>query len=79
MPMVECHHCKGTGKLPLSEELSEVFEHVRYFKTSTAQDLANALAWNGSVTAMNNRLEDLMNLGLLKRFKDGRRWRYEAA
>lgn len=78
-PLVVCHHCQGRGKIPMSEELWEALHHVRHFKSATAQDVANALAWNGHVTAMNNRLEDLMNLGLLKRRKDGRQWRYEAA
>lgn len=78
-PLIACHCCNGTGKTRLGEELWEVLHHVRYFRTATALDVANALAWNGSVTAMNNRLENLMNLGFLKRRKDGRAWRYEAA
>lgn len=44
-----------------------------------AVDLLAPLEWEGNITAINNRLVDLMRLGFLTRRKNGRNWLYKAA
>lgn len=78
IPRVACHHCNGSGKLPLSAEMWDTLQTVRRLQETDAAEMAQALEWKGHVTAMNNRLADLMRLGFLRRTKEGKRWMYRA-
>lgn len=76
IPLVECHHCKGCGKLPLSVDMLLTLDAVKFLTPATAGEVATAVLWSGHVSAINNRLEDLRRSGLLSRQRDGRRWMY---
>lgn len=64
-PKVTCKHCCGSGKVPLTPELQEVYTVLRRLGQSTTLKMAEVLRWTGHVTAMNNRLDDLAKLGLV--------------
>ena len=75
-PLVTCHHCKGAGKLPLSDDMLLTLDAVKYLQEADVIEVKTAVLWEGHTTAINNRLEDLRKLGLLTRKRDGRRWLY---
>lgn len=75
-PIVPCNKCQGTGRHALSDCLWETLQAVRRAKFATAIDLLRAMKWQGAVTALNNRLEDLRELGLLKRERRGKFYFY---
>ena len=76
MPLVTCHHCDGSGKLPLTEEMWETLTMLRNMKAAHAEMVADAMKWPGHVTAINNRLVKLMELGFLRRHKAGKMYVY---
>lgn len=69
----------------LSDELFATLQSVRKLKKATAEQVMNDIGWRGVVTAINNRLRDLMELGYVKREKapevtgHGRTWLYSPA
>lgn len=75
-PLVECHHCKGSGKLPLSDDMMLTLDAMRFLGTARVQEVATAVMWTGHITAINNRLEGLRGLGFLGRAREGRTWVY---
>lgn len=79
-PKIKCPRCQGTGKLELFGTLALTLAAVKKAKQATAPALHKALNPDGKlqVTTFNNRLNDLVGLGLLKRSRDGRTWIYEA-
>ncbi len=76
---VTCSKCKGTGKRRLSRHLMETLNHVSIVGEATAEDIAARLPDDIGTTAVNNRLEDLREMGLLKRRRDKRFWVYSCA
>lgn len=75
-PAVTCAACNGCGKVALPDPLWEVITLLRQTGPSTAQHLHQLLRFDGEVTAINNRLEDLRLLGLATRQRMGRRYVY---
>jgi len=78
-PTVKCNKCNGTGKHPLSDEIfSVLMALIRAGRTGfvTAVDLSKTIGKNVHVTAMNNRLEYLREIGLVSRTRVGRVWHY---
>lgn len=76
-----CHKCGGTGKIELPEGLQETLKIVTAMKRATAVDVQKR-SQNGAAfhpTAFNNRLTDLVALGLLTRERAGRVWIYSIA
>lgn len=80
-PKIKCPRCGGVGKIELVGALRLTFAMVKKTGRATAPGLHKALNYNGDlqVTTFNNRLNDLVGMGLLKRFRDGRTWIYEVA
>lgn len=69
---VTCTKCNGTGKRRLSKHLMEAFHVVSYKGEATAADVHAALDETVILTAINNRLEDLRELGMLTVKKRGK-------
>lgn len=78
-PSVKCPQCNGCGRKPLGDELFSVYASAYNGGQVTAVGLSKTVGRKVSVTAMNNRLEDLRALGLLTRERIGRRWHYKIA
>lgn len=80
-PTRKCAHCDGTGEIALSNELTEALGAVRALKRATALTVRDKLdPWHKlHPTAFNNRLNDLVRVGLLKRMKNGKTGIYEVA
>ena len=76
--MVPCDHCGGTGKVLLSAVLFRVVEAVTAGHR-TAKEVSDHLSGTETVgkTAINNRLEELREYGLLTRKKVGRFYVYD--
>lgn len=75
MRKVTCFKCKGTGKIKMSMKLSETMKRFTHASTRlTSLDLAEGE--ESTVTAFNNRLEELRALGFLDRQRNGRLWEY---
>lgn len=75
-PNVICPSCDGKGNVPLGDEMWNTLEAVRVLGESTTDQIAMQLKWDGSPTAINNRLTYLYNHLLLSRKKVGREWLY---
>lgn len=75
-PTVTCPKCNGSGKVDLDGVLAATLEIVRLSKGADVFQVHSAVPDKVSVTAINNRLEDLRRLGLVFRNRVGRRWIY---
>lgn len=75
-PHVCCPKCNGDGKIPMPDELWEVLNVLRWHGPKCAEQVALEVDWFGHQTAINNRLEALRDMGLVKREKKGRMWMY---
>lgn len=71
-PLIECPKCHGEhgGKVLLGDELFQTLEAIKDLEEATPADVTARLALPEGNTAVNNRLEDLRNLGLVDRKKD---------
>lgn len=75
-PSVTCSQCDGAGKHQISDELFEVYAAAQTEAYVTAVMLHKTIGKNFTVTAMNNRLEELREHALLTRIRVGHTWRY---
>lgn len=76
---VPCSLCRGTGKKKLAGPLADTFSLFPHQSTRlTAEQICAKLGNDVNVTAMNNRLEKLRQLGLLDRFRAGHAFVYFA-
>lgn len=71
---IPCSKCGGTGCVQLPPRMLHVLKMVGEGH-DTAPKL-HAFEDDVTITAINNRLEDLRNLGLLARRKSGKTWIY---
>ena len=77
IPSICCPTCGGRGTTKLEGTLLKTFLEVRRFHSLSAVELHSLpTSEHVSITAINNRLEDLRQLGLLDRIRNGRRWVY---
>jgi hypothetical protein len=78
IPKICCPKCNGSGHVDLYPDLLETLKLVRTLKLPTASAIKPRLTnQQMSVTAVNNRLEDLRKLGLVDRTRQGRQWVYK--
>lgn len=77
LDVMTCPKC-GEGSVPLPESLQETLNEVRRTPGFTAQEMLDRFPGIG-VTAINNRLEDLRRIGLVRRQRDSHSWRYYPA
>lgn len=75
-PTMQCPTCEGTGRAPLPEALQETLNVMPKKGTFTAADLQSKIPSTVTVNAMNNRLESLRDLGMVKRERNGKFWNY---
>lgn len=75
-PQITCTKCEGHGKHALSDELWQTLAAVQRLKLAHAEQVARAVRPRPSTTAMNNRLEELRALNLVKREREGRYFYY---
>lgn len=75
--LVKCSKCKGSGKTHLSEEYMVILRATAGMRKITAKAVADRIKWIGHVTAMNNRLTDLMKLEFYSRRREGRTFVYK--
>lgn len=73
-----CPQCDGSGMVRLSELLMDTLYVVRQRPGCDAKEVKLCLDTTNDfhVTAFNNRLETLKELGLLTRKKCGKAWKY---
>ena len=71
-PLVTCTKCNGEGMTELSDEYMSVIRAASKMKKVTAAAVAKKINWRGHVTAINNRLTDLMEMGFFTREREGR-------
>lgn len=77
-PTIPCPTCKGEARVPISDELMEVLLFIRRRTGADAQTVFDKLGAKISISGINNRLEYLREIGLLRRERRGRRWFYSA-
>lgn len=65
--LTNCQSCKGTGKAPLPDHLEEVIRIVRKKLFCTIPEIHEALGQDITTGAVNNRVSDLLELGLLQK------------
>lgn len=65
--LTNCQACKGTGKAPLPGHLEEVVRIVRKKQFCTIPEIHEALGQDITTGAVNNRVSDLLGLGLLRK------------
>lgn len=65
VPLVRCPRCGGAGHVDLPEHLLKTYQAVGDKPLTTAQ-IYKATGSRGRITAENNRLSDLEQLGLVK-------------
>lgn len=75
-PLVKCSRCNGAGKVPLSESLRKTLDAVKQLGEATATEIHSVLKLESGITSVNNQLEDLRAIGMLKRKRDGKVWKY---
>lgn len=68
---VVCPKCNGLGCIPLGEHLVEVLRLLTKAPSKTAA-LYKALGLTGTITQINNRCTDLLALGLVHRYREGK-------
>lgn len=75
---IPCDKCSGAGQVDLSDQLQETLDAVaRGIKT--APEIHAVVKGNDSfgITAVNHRLDQLINLGLVTRKRHGKAFLYE--
>lgn len=79
-PKVDCWCCAGEGKVFLTVVLFRVYEAV-IAGNDTASKIHEALAGQDGAKqhAINNRLVELVEMGVLAKEKVGRQWVYRRA
>lgn len=77
-PVVICPTCHGQGSIYLDGVLLDTLRTVLRMKRASAPEVHRAMDTTGAfhVTAFNNRLDDLVAMGLLEKSKNGRCWIY---
>lgn len=68
-PLIQCPECKGTGKRKLPSHLAAALREVRR-KPGTCHQIWERLKDGVSITGVQNRLTDLVALGLVERSKE---------
>lgn len=73
-----CKHCDGSGFVELSEHLRDTLSKFQPGKQLRACDVFDMMPFlmPTTINAINNRLEDLRAMGLLKRERRGRFYYY---
>lgn len=76
---VMCSRCHGSGKTELSKQYEDAWRCLEEMGgVGTVQSVAARLNWDGVMTAVNNRLNDMVEMGLLSRHRDGGvQWTYK--
>lgn len=78
-PIITCPKCHGNGTALLSPILVSTLAQVPSFRPVTASDLIGGAQGDIGITAINNRLEKLRELGFLMREKCGKFNHYRRA
>lgn len=78
--LVTCPTCKGNQVIELQGELRTTYDQLsrRWKFGATAKELLPALGADIQITAVNNRLSDLLKIGMAVRKREGHSWRYNA-
>jgi hypothetical protein len=81
---VQCPKCQGAGMVNFRAEFprhADALDYLREAGGCTANELWQSAATGHyatrTITAMNNRLEDLREWGMVYRWREGRGWIYE--
>lgn len=78
-PQIECPKCSGEGRIALTDALFETLAALSRGKSLSASEARHLVLSVVTTSAMNNRLEELRTLGLVKRVRCGKVWKYSAA
>jgi hypothetical protein len=74
MRTICCTKCQGSGTVEMPRHLSETLDFLAANPDSTSLELRDAIAPKLTVTAMNNRLDDLEKMGLVAWEKTSQRY-----
>lgn len=75
-PRITCPTCHGTGQSELSPVLAETFLVVKRLKKASAVQVKKYIPDEVTGSAINNRLDDMLAMGLLGRKKVGKTYYY---
>lgn len=80
-PTIDCPKCHGEGRIELPESLQLTLLALGRLKKSTAADVQRVLDHKKDfhITAFNNRLNELVKLGLATRVRQSRNWMYSVS
>lgn len=76
MITMACPKCGGNGTVPMTSALLEMLSLVKRMPGKTAPEYINSVHSQLVTTSFNNRLEELRRLGLVRRERDGKSFRY---
>lgn len=65
-PKITCQHCRGEGERELNGALLETYMAVKRLGTPTANEVRTDLKYEGHPSAINHRINALVESGLLK-------------
>lgn len=74
---IPCRHCDGKGTVPLKQHLEEILSFVKRHPGCTTEQF-HAQFPLVTMAAATNRLEDLIDLGLVTRIRQGKFYYYTA-
>jgi hypothetical protein len=72
MKAIDCPKCKGTGEIPLPDGLAATLKHVPWHYEICAERVHEKLGEHVGLTAINNRLARLLDLGFVNVRRDGK-------
>jgi len=75
---MKCLTCKRDGAHPVIVLSGKLWRTFQLCHGNTAPEISRMFVDEVGYTACNNRLERLRKLGLVRRERDGRAWRYFA-
>jgi hypothetical protein len=78
-PTLECPSCEGKGRVPLPEHLSVLLPILKLHPGATTEKVKESLGEDITMNGINNRLSDLVNLGLVTRTREGKWFHYSLA
>lgn len=78
-PEIDCPKCVGSGKITLNHRLADTLKLVKKHKKVTARFICELIDFRVQPSAINNRLELLRKMELVKRVRSGASYLYSPA
>lgn len=78
-PIISCPHCKGEGRLPLSDPMLECVTAIKQLGVGTLAAIHEIAPAGSDVTATYSRIKRLLRLGLVRRVGEDRPMRFSVS